>query len=97
MKRLVERVLARLGAIPKDKYQHFAAGAAIAATAYCVPLWAGLPGWAAGLLSGCAVFAAAIVKERSIDARQDLRDLWATLCGGAVVWAVLLATVLFQA
>lgn len=91
MKNLINKLLARLDRIGKDKYQHFALGAIIALAAMLVALplnawWGGFP----PLVSMLAVVAAALTKERKIDAKADLNDILWTLAGGAAVWAVYL-------
>lgn len=90
MKNLINKLLARLNRIGKDKYQHFTLGAVIALAAMLVALplrawWGGFP----PLVSMLAVVVAAVLKERRIDAKADLNDIIWTLAGGAVVWAVL--------
>lgn len=93
----MKKIIAWLNAIAKDKYQHFAVGAAIAIIVLIVvmPLgswWR----WVPLLTSIIAVMAAAIVKERKIDAKVDMQDILATLAGGAVIWAAFVATVLIK-
>lgn len=90
MKNLIHKLLNLLNRIGKDKYQHFTFGALIALAAMLVALplnawWGGFP----PLVSMLAVVIAALIKERKIDARADLRDILWTLAGGGVVWAVL--------
>lgn len=92
MKNLINKLLARLNRIGKDKYQHFTLGAVIALAAMLVALplrawWGGFP----PLVSMLAVVVAAVLKERRIDAKADLNDIIWTLAGGAAVWVVYLA------
>lgn len=90
MKRLINKLVGWLNAIAKDKYQHFAVGAVIASAALIAavvllaPVWF-VPWWLALTASVVAVIAVAVGKEK-VDAKSDLRDIVATLCGGAVVW-----------
>lgn len=91
MKNLINKLQARLNDIGKDKYQHFTLGALIALAAMLVALplnawWGGFP----PLASMLAVVAAALLKERKIDAKADLNDILCTLAGGGVVWAAML-------
>lgn len=93
----MKKIIAWLNAIAKDKYQHFAVGAAIAVIVLIVAMplgswWR----WIPLLASIIAVMAAAIVKERKIDAKVDMQDILATLAGGAVIWAAFVATVLIK-
>lgn len=126
MKTLIRKLLEKLNTVPKDKYQHFAVGTALAAVTL-LAAWALFAGaaallcagdatqagtmmpavpdcsllvlrrWASLLLSAGVVLAAALVKERRIDARADLRDLLATLAGGAAVWTAAIAAYLLTA
>lgn len=94
MKNLINKLLARLNGIGKDKYQHFTLGALIALAAMLVALplnawWGGFP----PLVSMIAVVIVALIKERRIDAKADLNDILWTLAGGAVVWAVYLCEI----
>lgn len=94
----MKKIIAWLNAIAKDKYQHFAVGAAIAFIAFIVlivvmPLgswWR----WVPLLTSVIAVMTAAVVKERNIDSKVDMQDILATLAGGVIIWATFVATVL---
>lgn len=95
MKNLINKLLARLNGIGKDKYQHFALGALIALAAMLVALplnawWGGFP----PLSSMIAVVVAALLKERNIDAKADLNDILWTLAGGAAVWLPMLTALL---
>lgn len=91
----MKKIIAWLNAFAKDKYQHFAVGAAIAFIVLIVAMplgswWR----WIPLLASVIAVMTAAIVKERKIDAKVDMQDILATLAGGAVIWATFVAIVL---
>lgn len=91
----MKKIIAWLNAIAKDKYQHFAVGAAIAFIVLIVAMplgswWR----WVPLLASVIAVMTAAIVKERKIDAKVDMQDIFATLAGGAIIWTTFVATVL---
>lgn len=93
----MKKIIAWLNAIAKDKYQHFAVGAAIAVIVLIVDMplgswWR----WIPLLASVIAVMTAAIVKERKIDAKVDMQDILATLAGGAVIWAAFVAIVLIK-
>lgn len=93
----MKKIIAWLNAIAKDKYQHFAVGAVIAIIVLIVAMplgswWQ----WIPLLASVIAVMTAAVVKERKIDAKVDMQDILATLAGGAVIWAALVATVLIK-
>lgn len=95
MKNLIDRLLNLLNGIGKDKYQHFTAGAAIAALTVLAALpldawWRGLP----LLVSMIAVVTAAVLKERRIDPETDLNDILWTLGGGAAVWAAMICVLL---
>ncbi|WP_346702549.1 hypothetical protein [uncultured Alistipes sp.] len=84
MKQLLDKIVGWLNKIPADKYKHFAAGTAVAAVVLlAVALF--VSKWLALTASVVAVIAAAVGKEK-VDAKADLRDIVATLCGGAVVW-----------
>lgn len=91
----MKKIIAWLNAIAKDKYQHFAVGAAIAFIVLIVAMplgswWR----WVPLLLSVIAVMTAAVVKERNIDSKVDMQDILATLAGGVIIWATFVATVL---
>ena len=84
MKQLLDKIVGWLNKIPADKYKHFAVGTAVAAVVLlAVALF--VSKWLALTASVVAVIAAAVGKEK-VDAKADLRDIVATLCGGAVVW-----------
>ena len=84
MKRLVDKIIGWLNRISADKYKHQALGADIAAVVLLALVWF-VPQWLALTASAVAVIAAAVGKEKA-DAKADLRDIVATLCGGVVVW-----------
>lgn len=93
----MKKIIAWLNAIAKDKYQHFAVGAAIAAIVLIVAMplgswWR----WIPLLASVIAVMTAAVVKERNIDSKVDMQDILATLAGGVIIWAVFVVTVLIK-
>ena len=69
---------------PSRQVQAPGAGADIAAVVLLAPVWF-VPQWLALTASVVAVIAAAVGKEKA-DAKADLRDIVATLCGGVVVW-----------
>lgn len=84
MKQLLEKIVGWLNRIGADKYKHQALGSDIAVVVLLALVWF-VPQWLALTASVVAVSAAAIGKEL-IDDKADLRDIVATLCGGAVVW-----------
>lgn len=91
----MKKIIAWLNTIAKDKYQHFAVGAAIAFIVLIVAMplgswWR----WVPLLTSVIAVMTAAVVKERNIDSKVDMQDILATLAGGVIIWATFVATVL---
>lgn len=93
----MKKIIAWLNAIAKDKYQHFAVGAAIAFIVLIVAMplgswWR----WVPLLPSVIAVMTAAVVKERNIDSKVDMQDILATLAGGVIIWAVFVVTVLIK-
>lgn len=91
----MKKIIAWLNAIAKDKYQHFAVGAAIAFIVLIVAMPLGsLWRWVPLLTSVIAVMAAALVKERNIDSKVDMQDILATLAGGVIIWATFVAIVL---
>lgn len=92
MKKIFDKIVGWLNGIPADKYKHFALGAVIAAVVLLAMVWS-VPQWLALTASVVAVSAAAIGKEL-IDDKADLRDLAATLGGGAVVWLPFLIAIL---
>ena len=84
MKRAIEKIVGWLNRISADKYKHQALGSDIAAVVLLALVWF-VPQWLALTASVVAVIAAAVGKEK-VDAKADLRDIVATLCGGVVVW-----------
>lgn len=84
MKRAIEKIVGWLNSIGADKYKHQALGSDIAAVVLLALVWF-VPWWLALTASVVAVIAAAVGKEK-VDAKADLRDIVATLCGGVVVW-----------
>ena len=84
MKRAIEKIIGWLNRISADKYKHQALGSDIAAVVLLALVWF-VPQWLALTASVVAVIAAAVGKEK-VDAKADLRDIVATLCGGVVVW-----------
>ena len=84
MKRSIEKIIGWLNRISADKYKHQALGSDIAAVVLLALVWF-VPQWLALTASVVAVIAAAVGKEK-VDAKADLRDIVATLCGGVVVW-----------
>lgn len=92
MKRIFDKIVGWLNGIGADKYKHFAVGTAVAAIVLlAVALF--VPKWLALTASVVAVIAVAVGKEKA-DAKADLRDIVATLCGGAVVWLPFLIAIL---
>ena len=88
-----------------DKYQHFAVGAALGAVALVAMklLWLlmrqievlsqvspAVERWTTLAASVIVVYAAAIIKERKVDAQSDVTDIVATVLGGSTVWVVFL-------
>lgn len=92
MKRAIEKIIGWLNRISADKYKHQALGSDIAAVVLLALVWF-VPQWLALTASVVAVIAAAVGKEK-VDAKADLRDIVATLCGGAVVWLPFLIAIL---
>lgn len=92
MKQLLDKIVGWLNRIGADKYKHQALGSDIAVVVLLALVWF-VPQWLALTASVVAVFAAAIGKEL-IDDKADLRDLAATLGGGAVVWLPFLIAIL---
>lgn len=91
----MKKIIAWLNAIAKDKYQHFAVGAAIAFIVLIVAMPLGSRWrWVPLLPSVIAVMTAAVVKERNIDSKVDMQDILATLAGGVIIWATFVAIVL---
>lgn len=92
MKQLLDKIVGWLNRIGADKYKHQALGSDIAVVVLLALVWF-VPQWLALTASVVAVSAAAIGKEL-IDDKADLRDLAATLGGGAVVWLPFLIAIL---
>lgn len=96
---MMDKVIAWLGGIGKDKYQHFAVGAIIALGVFAVATFVfGLflgnvaTFWVAFDLSMIAVTAIAIWKEYKHDAQANWYDILFTMLGGAIVWASAIIT-----
>lgn len=98
---VVKHAIKALTAIATDKYQHFAVGAALGAVALVAMklLWLlvrhiealsqvspAVERWTTLAASMVVVFAAAIIKERKVDAQADVADIGATVLGSAAVW-----------
>lgn len=92
MKQIFDKIVGWLNGIGADKYKHFAVGTAVAAVVLLAVTFF-VPKWLALAASVVAVSAAAVGKEKA-DAKADLRDIVATLCGGAVVWLPFLIAIL---
>lgn len=92
MKQFLEKIVGWLNRFGADKYKHQALGSDIAAVVLLALVWF-VPQWLALTASVVAVIAAAVGKEK-VDAKADLRDIVATLCGGAVVWLPFLIVIL---
>jgi magnesium-transporting ATPase (P-type) len=89
----MKKIINYLNSIAKDKYQHFAIGAVIAAVSI-VFFAALLDFWLALLASMVTVAAVAKFKEHH-DAKNggffDWQDFIATCTGGGVVWIAVIA------
>lgn len=92
MKQIFDKIVGWLNGIGADKYKHQALGSDIAAVVLLALVWF-VPQWLALTASVVAVIVAAVGKEKA-DAKTDLRDIVATLCGGAVVWLPFLIAIL---
>ena len=91
----MKKIIAWLNAIAKDKYQHFAVGAAIAFIVLIVAMHLGSWWrWVPLLTSVIAVMTAAVVKDRNIDSKVGMQDILAPLAGGAIKWVAFVVTVL---
>lgn len=105
MKNLFSKFVQRLTTIATDKYQHSAVGAALGAVALVAIklLWLlmrqiealsqvspAVERWTTLAASVIVVYAAAIIKERKVDAQADVTDIAATVLGGSTVWVVFL-------
>lgn len=101
MKNLFSKFVQWLTTIATDKYQHFAVGGALGAVALVAIklLWLlvrhiealsqvspAVERWTSLAASMVVVLAAAIIKERKVDAQADVADIGATVLGGAAVW-----------
>ena len=88
--------LSWLNAIEKDKYQHYALGAFIAAAIFFASppflalITTSLVFWLALGLSIFAVVACAVWKEYIHDEEADKKDIYVTIAGGATLWIVAL-------
>lgn len=105
MKNLFSKFVQWLTTIATDKYQHYAVGAALGVVALVAMklLWLlvrhieavsqvspAVEWWTTLAVSVIFVFAAAIIKERKVDAQADVTDIVATVLGGSTVWVVFL-------
>jgi hypothetical protein len=105
MKNIFSKFVQWLTTIATDKYQHFAVGAALGAVALVAMklLWLlmrqievlsqvspAVERWTTLTASVIVVYAAAIIKERKVDAQSDVTDIVATVLGGSTVWVVFL-------
>lgn len=105
MKNLFSKFVQWLTTIATDKYQHSAVGAALGAVALVAVklLWLlvrqievlsqvspAVERWTTLAASVIVVYAAAIIKERKVDAQSDVTDIVATVLGGSTVWVVFL-------
>lgn len=94
MKKLLIRLLNRLGGIGKDKYQHFTIGAVVACAAFLAPRLLGAGSGLALGVSAVLVLCAALYKEYRLDPVPDARDILATMLGGAVVWVTVVFAIM---
>lgn len=92
MENIIDKIIGWLNGIGADKYKHQVLGSDIAAVVLLALVWF-VPQWLALTASVVAVIAAAVGKEK-VDAKADLRDIVASLCGGAVVWLPFLIAIL---
>lgn len=105
MKEIFKKFVQWLTTIATDKYQHFAVGAALGAVALVAMklLWLlmrqievlsqvspAVDWWTTLTASVIVVYAAAIIKERKVDAQSDVTDIVATVLGGSTVWVAFL-------
>ena len=105
MKNLFSKFAQWLTTIATDKYQHYAVGAALGAVALVAMklLWLlvrqievlsqvspAVERWTTLAASVIVVYAAAIIKERKVDAQSDVADIVATVLGGSTVWVAFL-------
>lgn len=88
MKAFLNKILAAMLAISKDRYAHFSFGAVIA-TLFCLAFcW--LPDWASVSISAVTVIGCAVAKELWLDWKADWVDVIATLLGGVMVWVLVI-------
>ena len=92
MTRIFDKIVGWLNGIGGAKCKHQVLASAIAAVVLLALVWF-VPPWLALTASVVAVIAAAVGKEK-VDAKADLRDIVASLCGGAVVWLPFLIAIL---
>lgn len=105
MESIFKKIVEWLTTIATDKYQHYAVGAALGAVALVAMklLWLlmrqievlsqvspAVDRWTTLAASVIVVYAAAIIKERKVDAQSDVTDIVATVLGGLTVWVVFL-------
>lgn len=105
MESIFKKIVEWLTTIATDKYQHYAVGAALGAVALVAMklLWLlmrqiealshvspAVERWTTLAASVIVVYAAAIIKERKVDAQSDVTDIVATVLGGSTVWVVFL-------
>lgn len=88
----LNKIFAAFGKVSKERYMHFAFGAAIAAVAVIATCW--LPAWLSLTISAVAVIGASIVKEVTIDDMADYIDAICTICGGLAVWLPIILTII---
>lgn len=101
MKKIIAEILKWLNAIAKDKYQHYSLGALIAGTVFgivgtigCILTSAIISIWLSLAISILAVVGFALWKEYYYDGMADLKDVYATVGGGATVWLVIIVALL---
>lgn len=105
MESIFKKIVEWLTTIATDKYQHSAVGVALGAVALVAMklLWLlvrqievlsqvspAVERWTTLAASVIVVYAAAIIKERKVDAQSDVTDIVATVLGGSTVWVVFL-------
>ena len=79
----MKKIIELLDKIGKDKYQHFTIGALIASVVLCICSWCELPFAATHFIALVCVLIAELVKEFCLDTEPDVKDVIATLLGGA--------------
>lgn len=84
MRKIYNWMLAKLGKIGKDKYQHIAVGALLCAVLFVVLLQLGRAD-VAWWLSLMLTFWASLAKEFLLDAVADWKDIVASMVGWACV------------